>query len=180
MDSDSENPGASSEVAMNTQKNKVLAMFAAEAFNTAKDEDKKGEDSFDDQSQLIDKDDQIYGDDINELKPEHAAKPRKSVMGLQIDPHRERRKSSVFSIASGKSDKDVKTRYQVLNELQNGDYFGEIAIISKLPRTASVHTIKNTVCGSILKEHLLSFLENFHDSRAQIMTKVNSYNDLLF
>lgn len=35
--------------------------------------------------------------------------------------------------------------YTGLNELEAGDYFGEISLLSKLPITASVHTVSNSI-----------------------------------
>ena len=36
--------------------------------------------------------------------------------------------------------------HKVINELSQGDYFGEISLLTKLPPTASIHVISNTIC----------------------------------
>ena len=52
-------------------------------------------------------------------------------------------------------------RYKIINELEKGDYFGEISLITNLPITASIHTINMTICGVLTKENFMEFLNNF-------------------
>jgi len=48
---------------------------------------------------------------------------------------------------SYKADKN----YAVMNELKNGNYFGEISLLTNLSVTASIHTVSNTVWGRVHK-----------------------------
>jgi ATP-binding cassette subfamily B protein len=53
--------------------------------------------------------------------------------------------------------------------LQDGDYFGEIALISNTPRTASVRTLSDCMCLSLPRSHFLDLLEHLPDLKAEIV-----------
>jgi hypothetical protein len=36
-------------------------------------------------------------------------------------------------------------QYTIINELSKSDYFGEISIMTKLPATATIHVVANTI-----------------------------------
>jgi ATP-binding cassette, subfamily B, bacterial len=58
---------------------------------------------------------------------------------------------------------------QRIATLQDGDYFGEIALISNTPRTASVRTLSDCMCLSLPRSHFLDLLEHLPDLKAEIL-----------
>jgi len=43
--------------------------------------------------------------------------------------------------------------------LEDGDHFGEIALMERIPRTASVHTLTDCVFLTLQREHFLRLVE---------------------
>ena len=70
--------------------------------------------------------------------------------------------------------------YKVINEMKEGDYFGEISVMTNHPATASIHTVALTVCCEIQKDHFLSFVNDFSDWKKKILDKIHTYSDQHF
>ncbi len=49
--------------------------------------------------------------------------------------------------------------YRVINELNTGCYFGEIALLSNLKRTFSISAINNVVVGTLSKANFRNFIK---------------------
>ena len=53
--------------------------------------------------------------------------------------------------------------YTIINELSKSDYFGEISILTKLPATATIHVVANTICCSLERDKFMEFMSTFSD-----------------
>ena len=69
--------------------------------------------------------------------------------------------------------------YTVINELEMGDYFGEISWLTNLSVTASIHTVSKTICGRLNKEALAEYLK-YNDSKIKMYKRMYKYNDPFF
>lgn len=58
---------------------------------------------------------------------------------------------------------------QVLAHMSTGDYFGEMALLEKIPRTASASAEEDTVLMEIGKEDLFGLMESDPKAAAKIM-----------
>ena len=64
--------------------------------------------------------------------------------------------------------------------MTNGDYFGEIAILTDLKRTATVYTISNCYLGMIEKTKFIKLVQNNNMLHKNLMLGISKYNDDLF
>lgn len=74
--------------------------------------------------------------------------------------------SSLYIMLSGKVrvfSSDDKSKEVTLLTQEPGSYFGEIALLSDEPRSASVVTLENTVCAVISKTDFINWLLNNPD-----------------
>jgi CRP/FNR family transcriptional regulator, cyclic AMP receptor protein len=74
--------------------------------------------------------------------------------------------SSLFIILSGKVrvfSSDDKSKEVTLLIQEPGSYFGEIALLTDEPRSASVMTLEQTVCAVISKSDFINWLMNYPD-----------------
>lgn len=72
--------------------------------------------------------------------------------------------SSLFIILSGKVrvfSSDDKSKEVTLLIQEPGSYFGEIALLTDEPRSASVMTLEQTVCAVISKSDFINWLMNY-------------------
>ena len=70
-----------------------------------------------------------------------------------------------------------KLNYVIINELQMGNYFGEIGAISSLRRTSSVVAINSMLIGKIKIQTFRNFMEKNTNFVKKIRKKVVSYRD---
>jgi len=96
----------------------------------------------------------------------------------------------LYIIATGKVaiGKRVKGNLeQVLAHLGRGECFGEMAILEKIPRTASAHSEEDCMLMALSKDHLFSLMETDPRAAAKIMfnllktfnTRLQTTNDHL-
>ncbi|WP_411728509.1 Crp/Fnr family transcriptional regulator [Methyloglobulus sp.] len=74
--------------------------------------------------------------------------------------------SSIYIILSGKVrvfSSDEKSKEVTLLIQEPGSYFGEIALLSDEPRSASVVTLEKTTCAVISKSDFINWLMNYPD-----------------
>ncbi|MCP5298093.1 MAG: Crp/Fnr family transcriptional regulator [Chromatiaceae bacterium] len=74
--------------------------------------------------------------------------------------------ANLFVVASGQVRvyiADSGGREIILNELGEGDYFGELALLGDQPRSASVVTLTETTCLTIAKQTFREFLSEYPD-----------------
>lgn len=65
----------------------------------------------------------------------------------------------------------------VINELEVGNYFGEIGAISNLRRTSSVVAINSMLIGKLPISLFRQFMEKNTNFQKKIRKKVQSYKD---
>jgi len=56
---------------------------------------------------------------------------------------------------------DVRKGVEAIAVLQDGDYFGEIALLKNSPRTATVQTIKPSLCVSLTRQTFMAILGKY-------------------
>jgi hypothetical protein len=71
--------------------------------------------------------------------------------------------------------KQVKMRS--INELQMGNYFGELSLLTNLRRTATIYSISATTCGWIETEDFHSLVHQNSDIKAVLVKNLNKYKD---
>lgn len=64
-----------------------------------------------------------------------------------------------------------------INELEMGNYFGEIGAVSRLRRTSSVVAINSMLIGKLKIEHFKKFMELNSNFMKKIRKKIASYKD---
>ena len=74
-------------------------------------------------------------------------------------------------------EKRNKLNYFIINELQMGNYFGEIGAISSLRRTSSVVAINSMLIGKIKISTFRNFMDKNTNFVKKIRKKVASYRD---
>ena len=67
--------------------------------------------------------------------------------------------------------------FRVINELTEGDYFGEIAMVTNLRRTCSVYTVSNGFFAVIGKAQFLELANANVDLKHKLYNKINAYKD---
>lgn len=68
----------------------------------------------------------------------------------------------------------------MIKELTNGDYFGEISLLTNLPVTCTIHTVSSMTIASIPKDLFIKFLDDFWTCKKSIYDKIEAYNDSYF
>lgn len=69
------------------------------------------------------------------------------------------------------------SEFKIINDLSQGSYFGEVAIMTNLRRTCSVYTISNCFLGLINEQTFKNFVSNYSDMKININRRINSYSD---
>ncbi len=69
--------------------------------------------------------------------------------------------------------KEVAGRRKILAELGPGDFFGEMAIFNKAPRTATAEAVENSLLIRIGREELHTLLYNSYDFRINMVKKLS-------
>ena len=64
--------------------------------------------------------------------------------------------------------------------MNEGNYFGEVALMTNLRRTCSIYSVNNCYFGLIEKKTFIQLVENNFDLKYSLMNKINSYKDELF
>ena len=80
--------------------------------------------------------------------------------------------SSLYIILSGKVrvfSSDEKSKEVTLLIQESGSYFGELALLGDVPRSASVETLENTVCGIISKDNFKYWLVSHPDVAIELL-----------
>jgi CRP-like cAMP-binding protein len=62
-------------------------------------------------------------------------------------------------------------------DLEKGDFFGEISLITKLRRTSSVFSASNVTCGFIPKSKFRQLLQDNHEFKDSITRYLHTYKD---
>ena len=70
--------------------------------------------------------------------------------------------------------------FTMVNELDEGKYFGEISLLTSLPTTCSIHTVSNTLCATLSKKHLERYFSDYIESKQIIFDLMHKYNDPFF
>ena len=76
-----------------------------------------------------------------------------------------------------KKKKKLKKNFMIVNELEMGNYFGEIGAISQLRRTCSVVAINSMLIGKIRISLFKEFASMNSSFISKIRKKVESYKD---
>ena len=77
-----------------------------------------------------------------------------------------------------KSDnKNVKKHFVTINELEMGNYFGEIAALSSLRRTSSVVAVSSMVIGKMKIDAFQRFVTSNSNFQKRIRKKITQYKD---
>ncbi len=80
--------------------------------------------------------------------------------------------SSLYIILSGKVrvfSRDEKSKEVTLLIQESGSYFGELALLGNVPRSANVETLENTVCGVISKDNFKCWLATHPDVAIEML-----------
>ena len=70
--------------------------------------------------------------------------------------------------------------YQIIFDLKPGMFFGEVAMLSKLGITNSVHTSEPTICCTIEKKKFLEFLDQYQDCKRKLTNQIFQYHGVFF
>ena len=106
---------------------------------------------------------------------------------LAVDDQKSK-KSSIFSTLKSAQQAsphifkvpERKHNYKIINELSEGAYFGEVALMTNLRRTSSVISVSLTVCGVISKAELEDQLDSNQDFRLRMEARLENYRDAYF
>jgi len=71
-----------------------------------------------------------------------------------------------------------KQDFETMASLSKGDYFGEVAIVTNLKRTASVKAIGNSYCMKINPDKIKDLKENFPHIIDELKNKARTYDDI--
>ncbi|ORY50801.1 camp-binding domain-like protein [Rhizoclosmatium globosum] len=63
---------------------------------------------------------------------------------------------------------DVRVKSNIVSTLRDGDFFGELALLTNLPRTATAHATSTSVLYKLTRDSLLKVLDDFQDMRELI------------
>ncbi|ORY50734.1 camp-binding domain-like protein [Rhizoclosmatium globosum] len=63
---------------------------------------------------------------------------------------------------------DIRVESKVVASLKEGDFFGELALIANIPRTATAQATATCILYKLTRESLMQILQEFEDVRAQI------------
>ena len=67
--------------------------------------------------------------------------------------------------------------FRIINELTEGDYFGEISMVTNLRRTCSVYTVSNGFFAVIGRSKFLELANANVDLKHKLYNKINAYHD---
>jgi CRP/FNR family transcriptional regulator, cyclic AMP receptor protein len=85
--------------------------------------------------------------------------------------------NALFIILSGKvrvfTSDDNKNKDVTLTVQESGSYFGEIALLTNEPRSASVVTLEKTVCAVISKNDFNSWLRTYPDMAMNLLSALS-------
>lgn len=84
--------------------------------------------------------------------------------------------SSLYIILSGKVrvfSRDEKSKEVTLLVQESGSYFGELALLGDMPRSASVETLVNTICGIISKNDFKLWLASHPDVAIGLLSNLS-------
>ena len=88
--------------------------------------------------------------------------------------------ASMFFLAKGTCTvwvKDHMKRNRLVNELSQGDYFGEISLITDSNRTATVKSHNYCTLACLSKNTFYELCQNFPDILVKLKKKALEYND---
>ena len=68
-----------------------------------------------------------------------------------------------------------ENNYTTLRVLYEGDYFGEVALVTNLKRTASVRTVKQTYCMKLDRSKFDVLQQNFPHIVDEMKQRVRSF-----
>lgn len=81
---------------------------------------------------------------------------------------------------SDESESLTDKNYEIINELSEGKYFGEISLLNGTLTTASIHWVSEVTCARINKAAFYKFLDDFKESEKLIKDRLFEYNDVYF
>ena len=70
--------------------------------------------------------------------------------------------------------------FEIINEVTEGKYFGEVAIMTGLLRTATIYTISDCYLGAIKEGRFREFVDSCEPLKSNIMCKIEAYKDEMF
>lgn len=87
---------------------------------------------------------------------------------------------SFYVIAKGECEcfvKDENRKERFVRTLYPGDHFGEIAIITGNPRTATIQTKNYSTIGQMSKEHMIELFQEFPEVKNKMTHALAGYQD---
>lgn len=78
---------------------------------------------------------------------------------------------------NGNFDSKENAMFDKLDTLGEGCYFGEVALVTELKRTASIQATKVTYCMSINRDNFTIMEDNFPHLVDEMKMRVRTYND---
>lgn len=76
-----------------------------------------------------------------------------------------------------RQDPKDERNFLVINELNQGRYFGEISLLSNLKRTSNVYSVSNCFIGAIDKRRFLKLVHENTELWQSLTNRLNKYND---
>lgn len=72
---------------------------------------------------------------------------------------------------------EQENEFKIINDLNKGSYFGEVALLTSLRRTCSVFTVSNCFFSVIKKEKFIKYVNNNPEIMINLRRRINSYSD---
>eukprot|EP00347_Sterkiella_histriomuscorum_P014633 403360135 len=71
-------------------------------------------------------------------------------------------------------------QFQILRELDEGKFFGEISLLTNLKVTSTVYAMHYLTCGQIIERKFLQIIKNSAELKNRLLHKIKKYKDPIF